>query len=256
MEKIVYNARIITMNREMDIIGQGYLRIKDGKITEIGQAGTLNIGAETHTEYTDAQGMFLIPGFVNTHTHLPMTMLRGFADDLPLHQWLTEHIFPAEARLVTPDHVRIATRLALIEMIKSGTTCFNDMYFYEDVIAEEARKAGIRGVMNESLIDFPTASFQTPDEGLRLSERLIQNGKTIRSFILRSAPMLPIPVLRTPCKKPKSWRINTIHSYKYTFPKPGKKWKISPPGTECRRENICTLSGCSIATSLPHMGYG
>ena len=127
MEKIVYNARIITMNREMDIIGQGYLRIKDGKITEIGQAGTLNIGAEAHTEYTDAQGMFLIPGFVNTHTHLPMTMLRGFADDLPLHQWLTEHIFPAEARLVTPSHVRIATRLALIEMIKSGTPCVNEM---------------------------------------------------------------------------------------------------------------------------------
>lgn len=174
MEKIIYNARIITMNPEMDIIGHGYIRIKNGKITEIGPTDALNIGAESQTEYTDAQGMYLMPGFVNTHTHLPMTMLRGFADDLPLHQWLTEHIFPAEARLVTPDNVRIATRLALIEMIKSGTTCFNDMYFYEDIIAEEARKAGVRGVMNESLIDFPTASFQTPDEGLLLSEQLIQ----------------------------------------------------------------------------------
>lgn len=174
MEKIIYNARIITLNREMEIIGKGYIRIKNGTITEIGQAETLTIGAEADTEYTDAWGMYLMPGFVNTHTHLPMTMLRGFADDLPLHQWLTEHIFPAEARLVTPDHVRIATRLALVEMIKSGTTCFNDMYFFEDVIAEEARKAGVRGVMNESVIDFPTASFQTPDEGLHRSEQLIR----------------------------------------------------------------------------------
>lgn len=73
--------------------------------------------------------MLVMPGFVNTHTHVPMTMLRGYADDLPLHTWLTEHIFPAEARLVTPENVRIATRLAFVEMIKSGTTCFNDMYF-------------------------------------------------------------------------------------------------------------------------------
>lgn len=191
MEKIIYNARIITLNREMEIIGKGYIRIKNGTITEIGQAETLTIGAEADTEYTDARGMYLMPGFVNTHTHLPMTMLRGFADDLPLHQWLTEHIFPAEARLVTPDHVRIATRLALVEMIKSGTTCFNDMYFFEDVIAEEARKAGVRGVMNESVIDFPTASFQTPDEGLHRSEQLIlkwENDPIIHPSVCTHSP--------------------------------------------------------------------
>lgn len=118
--------------------------------------------------------MLVMPGFVNTHTHVPMTMLRGYADDLPLHTWLTEHIFPAEARLVTPENVRIATRLAFVEMIKSGTTCFNDMYFFEDVIADEARKAGIRGVMNESVIDFPTSSFKSVDEGLAISEKLIR----------------------------------------------------------------------------------
>ena len=118
--------------------------------------------------------MLVMPGFVNTHTHVPMTMLRGYADDLPLHIWLTEHIFPAEAKLVTPENVRVATRLAFVEMIKSGTTCFNDMYFFEDVIADEAKKAGIRGVMNESVIDFPTASFKSVDEGLALSEKLIR----------------------------------------------------------------------------------
>lgn len=174
MEKIIYNARIITMNHAMEVIQNGYVRIKNGKITEIGETGVATDSRQENIEYTDAQGMFMMPGFINTHTHVPMTMLRGFADDLPLHEWLTEHIFPAEARLVTPENLRIATRLAFIEMIKSGTTCFNDMYFFENVIAEEAKKAGIRGVMNESLIDFPTASFKTVDEGLRLSEKLIQ----------------------------------------------------------------------------------
>lgn len=169
-KKIIHNARIITMNPNLDIIPQGCILIENGKIRHIGR----ECPDDADAEYTDAEGMFVLPGFINTHTHVPMTMLRGYADDLPLHRWLQEHIFPAEARLVTPENVRIATRLAFIEMIKSGTTCFNDMYFFEDIIAEEAQKAGLRGVTGESLIDFPTASFQSVDEGLALSEKLIR----------------------------------------------------------------------------------
>lgn len=168
--KLIRNAHIITMNAGMEIIPQGCLLIEDGKIKAI-TAGTLEAG---NAEVTDARGMYLLPGLVNTHTHLPMTMLRGYADDLPLHEWLTEHIFPAEARWVNERNVRIATRLALVEMIKSGTTCFNDMYFFEDAIAEEARKAGMRGVLGESLINFPTASFKSVDEGIARTEALIR----------------------------------------------------------------------------------
>lgn len=174
MEKWIGNARIVTMNERMEVIDNGYIRINQGQITEIGPMKEHMPVADDSCEVVDAKGMWVMPGFVNTHTHLPMTMLRGYADDLPLQEWLTRHIFPAEARLVTPVNVRIATRLALVEMIKSGTTCFNDMYFFEEVIAGEARKAGMRGVMNESLIDFPTASFKSVDEGLALSERLIR----------------------------------------------------------------------------------
>lgn len=172
-EKIILNACILPINAEMEVIKNGYLRIRDGKITTVGDMKNLGSLPETGAEITDAGGMIVMPGFINVHTHVPMTMLRGYADDLPLHRWLTEHIFPAEAKLVTPENVRIASQLAFVEMIKSGTTCFNDMYFFEDVIAEEAKKAGIRGVMNESLIDFPTASFKTIDKGLELSEKLI-----------------------------------------------------------------------------------
>lgn len=173
MEKLIYNARILTMNTCMDIIPNGYIRINNGKIEAIGPMDECCV-ENFPGEVKDAEGMLVMPGFVNTHTHVPMTMLRGYADDLPLHIWLTEHIFPAEAKLVTPENVRVATRLAFVEMIKSGTTCFNDMYFFEDVIADEAKKAGIRGVMNESVIDFPTASFKSVDEGLALSEKLIR----------------------------------------------------------------------------------
>lgn len=169
-KKIIYNAHIITMNANLDIIPNGSLLIENGKISRISRETI----SDDDAEMTDAKGMYVMPGFINTHTHLPMTMLRGYADDLPLHEWLTDHIFPAEARWVNAENVRLATRLAFIEMIKSGTTCFNDMYFFEDVIAEEARKAGIRGVMGESVIDFPTASFQTVDEGLAICEALIR----------------------------------------------------------------------------------
>ena len=135
MEKLIYNARILTMNTCMDIIPNGYIRINNGKIEAIGPMDECCV-ENFPGEVKDAEGMLVMPGFVNTHTHVPMTMLRGYADDLPLHIWLTEHIFPAEARLVTPENVRVATRLAFVEMIKSGTTCFNDMYFFEDVIAD------------------------------------------------------------------------------------------------------------------------
>lgn len=170
IKKIIQNAHIITMNAESDIFPQGSILIENGKIKHISPENIEDTEAET----TDAQGMYIMPGFVNTHTHLPMTMLRGYADDLPLHEWLIEYIFPTEARMVNPENVRIATRLAFIEMIKSGTTCFNDMYFFEDIIAEEAKQAGIRGIMGESLIDFPTPSFKTVNEGLTLCEKLIR----------------------------------------------------------------------------------
>lgn len=170
IDTVIFNACIITMNKNMEVIENGSILIERNCIKEI-RSSKIEI---PDAEYFDAEGMIVMPGFVNTHTHVPMTMLRGYADDLPLHTWLNEHIFPAEARMVTPGNVAIATRLAFIEMIKSGTTCFNDMYFFEDTIATEAKKAGIRGVVGESLIDFPTPSFKSVDEGARRCEDLIQ----------------------------------------------------------------------------------
>ena len=168
-KEIIYNAHILTMNSNYEIFPHGSLLIEDGLIKEVSAEKLV----DSEAIYTDANGMLVMPGFVNTHCHIPMTMLRGYADDLPLQKWLTEYIFPAEAHFVNPENVKVATSLGLLEMIKSGTTCFNDMYFYEDVIGEVAKKSGMRAVLGEAILDFPTPSFNTVEEGLKRTEELI-----------------------------------------------------------------------------------
>lgn len=106
---IIFNACIITMNDDMEVIKNGSIRVEDNQIKEI-REGKIEF---SNAEYFDAEGMIVMPGFINTHTHVPMTMLRGYADDLPLHTWLNEHIFPAEARMVNPENVALPPALLL-----------------------------------------------------------------------------------------------------------------------------------------------
>lgn len=237
--KIIQNAHIITMDANLNIIPHGSMLIENGIIKNISSAPLTIPGAET----TDAEGMFVMPGFINTHTHVPMTMLRGYADDLTLQVWLTKHIFPAEARLVNPENVRIATRLAFIEMIKSGTTCFNDMYFFEDVIAEEAKKAGIRAVVGESLIDFPTPSFQSVDEGLDRCEALIrqwQGDPIIHPSVCAHAPYT--------CSR------ETLQKTKQLADKYGTLFQIHVSETRKEVEDILTKYGMRPAEYLHSIG--
>ncbi|HJT90310.1 MAG TPA: amidohydrolase family protein, partial [Bryobacteraceae bacterium] len=122
----------------------------------------------------DRPDAILAPGLINTHTHAAMSLFRGIADDLKLQDWLEQYIFPAEARNVSPEFVRWGTRLGVLEMLLGGTTTFTDMYYYEDVVAEVAREAGIRGVLGETIIGFPVPDARTPADGLRFTERYIQ----------------------------------------------------------------------------------
>lgn len=106
----------------------------------------------------------IIPGLINAHTHIAMSLFRGLADDIPLMDWLNHHIWPAEAKHVNPEFMRLGTRLGIAEMLKSGTTCFNDMYFYPDEVAHVATELGMRAVVGIIVIDFPSAWAQTADE--------------------------------------------------------------------------------------------
>ena len=140
-----------------------------------GRVAALGPAAEIEAKYSSRErvhldGHALVPGFVNAHTHAAMTLFRGLADDLPLDAWLSDHIWPAEARCVDEGFVRAGTRLAAAEMLRGGTTCFNDMYFFPDVVGEVARDAGIRAVLGLIVLEVPTVWAR--DSGAYLSRGL------------------------------------------------------------------------------------
>ena len=128
---------------------KGSLLIQNDRIMEISD----NLVSNDADEVIDASGKVLIPGLVNTHTHLSMALMRGLADDMPLETWLNDHIWPVEANL-NGEHCYAGALLACAEMIKSGTTCFNDMYFFMDHVAKAADKSGLRGTLSHGMIDF------------------------------------------------------------------------------------------------------
>ena len=130
----------------------------------------------------------VLPGLVNTHTHAAMVLYRGLADDLALMDWLQKYIFPAEAKTVSPDFVRVGTRLAALEMIRSGTTLFADMYYFEEEVAAAVKEAGMRGVLGQTIIEFPVADARTPAEGLTRAEAFIQRFKNDELVVPAVAP--------------------------------------------------------------------
>ena len=139
----------------------------------------------------DRPNAVLTPGLINTHCHAPMVLLRGIADDLTLQEWLEKYIFPAEAKNVTAEFVRWGTRLAVWEMLRGGTTTYADMYYFEEVIAEETKRAGMRGVLGETIIKFPVADAKTPEEALARAEAFIQKYKDDPLIVPAVAPHAP-----------------------------------------------------------------
>ena len=170
MSILIHNATILTQDKNRRKL-QGDIFIDDGLIAEV---STKSISSEA--DYCiDGTGHLAIPGLINTHTHIPMTLLRGYGDDMLLDDWLRQCIWPVEAKL-TRESVGIGTDLGLLEMIGSGTTSFLDMYFFEDEIAKHTISAGIRGFLGFALIDFGTPEY-TPDELIPACERFVRKWK-------------------------------------------------------------------------------
>jgi 5-methylthioadenosine/S-adenosylhomocysteine deaminase len=169
--------------------------IDQHKIVAVGKAADI---AKKYTGRTtiDAKGKAILPGFVNAHTHVPMTLFRGIADDRDLMDWLQHFIFPAEAKNVTADFVKWGTRLAAIEMIQSGTTSFADMYYFESDIARETKRAGLRGVLGETVIDFPVADNKTWDDALAYVRKYVNEWKNDELITPAIAPHAPFTVSR------------------------------------------------------------
>jgi len=151
---VITGGTLVTMSAGMSIIEDSLIAIKDGFIIEVGSNNETGRAAIQAKERIDASGCIVMPGLVNTHTHLPMVCFRGMADDLPLMEWLTGHIFPVEARFVNKKMVYDGATLAMAEMILSGTTTFCDGYFFEDAIAQATSAAGMRAVVSQGFADF------------------------------------------------------------------------------------------------------
>ncbi|MGE4085416.1 MAG: amidohydrolase family protein [Vicinamibacterales bacterium] len=162
---VVAGGTVITMDAARRLIPNGAVAVDAGRIVAVGPAAEIAAGFRG-LDTIDATGQAILPGLVNTHTHAPMVLYRGLADDLALMDWLQQYIFPAEAKTVSPAFVRTGTRLAILEMIQSGTTTYADMYYFQEDIAEVTRAAGLRGVLGQTIIQFPVADAKTPAEGL------------------------------------------------------------------------------------------
>ena len=169
---ILTGGTVITMDAGHRVLTPGAVAIDGATIAAVGTPS--DIAAGYSGEAIDTTGDIVMPGLVNTHGHAPMVLYRGLADDLALMEWLQKYIFPAEAKTVSPEMVRVGTRLAALEMIQSGTTTFTDMYYFEEAIAAAARDAGLRGVLGETVVKFPVADAKTPAESLARAEAFIK----------------------------------------------------------------------------------
>jgi 5-methylthioadenosine/S-adenosylhomocysteine deaminase len=174
---LITNATIVTMDPARRIIEDGIIAVRGDTIAFVGTGAELRTQAMKGfmgKETIDAKGALVLPGFINGHTHVPMTLLRGLHDDVTLDDWLRKYIFPAEAKNVTEDFVRWGTRLAAAEQIRSGVTTFADMYYFEDAVAEEAKAAGMRGVLGETFLDFPAPDNKTNAAMLEYTEKFLK----------------------------------------------------------------------------------
>jgi 5-methylthioadenosine/S-adenosylhomocysteine deaminase len=178
VDLLITGGTIVTMDSGRRILEDGFLAVRGDEIVAIGSGSGAGLQFAPKgmivKQKIDARGKLILPGFINGHTHVPMTLLRGLKDDVTLEEWLTKSIFPAEAKNVNEEFVRWGTRLAAAEQIRGGVTTFADMYYFEDAIAEETRAAGMRGVLGETILDFPAPDNKNTAAMLEYTEKFLK----------------------------------------------------------------------------------
>jgi 5-methylthioadenosine/S-adenosylhomocysteine deaminase len=185
---------VVTMDAKHSVIEQGAVAISGARIVAVGTQADL--AARFQPKHTLAKpDALLTPGLIDTHTHAPMSLLRGLADDKRLDDWLNNYIFPAEAKNVTADFVRAGTRLACVEMVLGGITTYTDMYYFEDTEAEAAKEMGVRGVLGQTIIGFPAPDYRTWREALAGAERFL--GRYAKDELITPA-VAPHAIYTTP----------------------------------------------------------
>jgi 5-methylthioadenosine/S-adenosylhomocysteine deaminase len=184
---LLTNATIVTMDEQFTIHANGGVAIAGSAIVSVGPEALGYEAAERH----DCGGRIVMPGLINAHTHVPMSLLRGLADDLRLDVWLMGYMMPVEREFVSPDFVRLGTRLGCAEMIRSGVTCFADMYYFEDAVAEATADAGMRALCGQTVLRFPAPDARSYEEGLARAREFIERWKDHPLIVPAPAPHAP-----------------------------------------------------------------
>jgi len=184
---LLKNAIVLTMDDDYQIFEPGAVAIQNDLILAVGPESNL-IQAYPDAESIDCGRKILMPGLVNAHTHVPMTLLRGLADDLRLDVWLLGYMMPVEREFVSPDFVQLGTRLACAEMIRSGITSFADMYYFEEDVARATAACGMRAVCSQSILKFPTPDAHSYEDSLAYTREYIQRWKNHPLVIPSIAP--------------------------------------------------------------------
>jgi 5-methylthioadenosine/S-adenosylhomocysteine deaminase len=189
-DTVFTNAIVLTMDGKLNQYDPGAVVVIGDKIAAVGLQDEL-LKEYSADETIDCGGKVLMPGLVNAHTHVPMTLLRGLADDLRLDVWLMGYMLPVEREFVTPEFVRLGTLLACAEQIRSGVTTFNDMYFFEDHIAQATADAGLRAVCGQSVMKYPSPDASSYEDSIAMAREYIQKWKGHPLVVPSIAPHAP-----------------------------------------------------------------
>jgi 5-methylthioadenosine/S-adenosylhomocysteine deaminase len=187
VDLLITGGTVITMDVQRHVFDNGAVAVRGDTIVAVGPR------AELETKYApakviNAHGAIVMPGLINGHTHAAMALFRGVAEDFSLNEWLHSYIFPAEARNVTEDFTAWGTRLAILEMLRGGTTTYADMYYFEDAVARVTKEAGMRGVLGETIIDFPAPDNKTLPQAFEYTQKYLDHWKGDPLIVAAVAP--------------------------------------------------------------------
>ena len=190
---IVLGGIMITMDERRTILPEGALAIRGNSIAAVGPREEI-ASAYRGATIIDATGCLVIPGLIDAHTHIPMTLFRGLADDLPLHSWLEQHVWPAEQKFINPETVQWASRLGIAELLRSGVTTLCEMYFYEDEVAAVVDDLGMRGVLAQAFFDVTAAQGRELEQSLAYAEQFVARWRDHARIVPALGPHAPYTV--------------------------------------------------------------
>lgn len=242
-DRVIHNGMVLTVNAGFEIINDGVVCIRDGVIVRV-EARKGPVGDYPARDFTDAAGGIIMPGLVNTHAHLPMSIFRGLADDLPLEDWLNHHIFPAERLHIRPETVRIGTLLSCAEMMLSGTTTCCDGYFHEDIVAAAVAETGLRAVLGQGVIDYPAPGVPKPARNIEAASVFVSQW---RNRFPRITPSVF-------CHSPYTCSAKTLKTAKTTARQYGVLLQIHVAETEDEADICRSEHGMSPMAYLDSLG--